>query len=425
MGIRIGAGIGPVSVSTGIGGGRSSGGDPFGCLIFIIVGGLLSTPLLWLSSLDWKNIFAWWIGLQVLPPLALFVCHLLLFDKLYGEYPFKLFLLSLLGPIIYVVCLNAIPLAKNTLEGRNYGGGACDGNLNCYQEVGKVIFVGSLSQWLISLTLATLLPVVLYIPIATHTRQRQNQKATLAIQAKRREEARARDARNQEQAPVTEARIKLNFQITEQVREVTGLVNNAENRANLELELRQSFAAMNSLLSDYSKEWGINAPLKEHEVAKLAEWVSKQTGITDLNSGAKEDAKNEADKSPHKPEKAKETANVMQKKTDKTPKTAKTKEAEAKSDSSVVSASRQTELANLNLMISEHINKVTNLVNHNNDKSGLEPAVRQLFDSMNSLLSDYSTTWGNKADSKEREVAKLAEWVSKQTGITDLNSGSS
>jgi hypothetical protein len=422
MGIRIGAGIGPVSVSTGIGGGRSSGGDPFGCLIFIIVGGLLSTPLIWLLSLDWKNIFAWWIGLQVLPPLALFVCHLLLFDKLYGDFPFKLFLLSLLGPIIYVVCLNVIPLAKNTLEGRNYGGGTCDGNLNCYQEVGKIIFVGSLSQWLISLTLATLLPVVLYIPIASLPRQRRNQKAA---EAKRLDEAHARDVRNEEQALITAARIKLNFQIAEHVRKVTELVNNAENRANLELELHQTFAAMNSLLSEYSDEWGINAPLKEREVAKLAEWVSKQTGITDLNSGSKEDAKNEAGKSPRKQEKAKGTANVVQKKADKTLKTARTKEAEAKSDSSVVSASRQTELANLNLMISEHINKVTNLVNNDNDKSGLEPAVRQLFDSMNSLLSDYSTIWGIKADSKEREVAKLAEWVSKQTGITDLNSGSS
>jgi hypothetical protein len=49
-----------------------------------------------------------------------------------------------------------------------------------------------------------------------------------------------------------------------------------------------------------------------------------------------------------------------------------------------------------------------------------EPQIRHLFKLMRDQLLAFSNKWGMRAETKELEVAELAELVFKQTGINDL-----
>jgi hypothetical protein len=49
-----------------------------------------------------------------------------------------------------------------------------------------------------------------------------------------------------------------------------------------------------------------------------------------------------------------------------------------------------------------------------------ESQIRHSFKLMREQLLEFSNVWGTRAETKELEVAELAELVFKQTGIKDL-----
>jgi hypothetical protein len=83
-------------------------------------------------------------------------------------------------------------------------------------------------------------------------------------------------------------------------------------------------------------------------------------------------------------------------------------------------AERQTQQAYLGIAVSEHAATVLNLMNSQKEKEMIEPELRRLFGLKRTLLADFSNKWGMRAETKELEVAELAELVYKQTGIKDL-----
>jgi hypothetical protein len=83
-------------------------------------------------------------------------------------------------------------------------------------------------------------------------------------------------------------------------------------------------------------------------------------------------------------------------------------------------AERQTQQAYLGIAVSEHAATVLNLMNSQKEIELIEPELRRLFGLMRTLLADFFSRWGMRAETKEIEVASLAELVFKQTGVKDL-----
>ena len=199
MGIRIGTGLGPISVSARIGGGGGGGGDGFGWLLFG-VGVLVFGPLIiWILERDWKNIFAWWIFLHALPSLALFGCLFVLFKEINKRLIGQQVFFSLIGPIVYLVCLHKIPLAINGW-GKKFGCERCGGYSYVYEEVRKVFYTAPAYNWLLALCGAIVLPTGLFLISSRNS----NQILARQIAASKAEEItrqRERDKRRAEQAP--------------------------------------------------------------------------------------------------------------------------------------------------------------------------------------------------------------------------------
>jgi len=83
-------------------------------------------------------------------------------------------------------------------------------------------------------------------------------------------------------------------------------------------------------------------------------------------------------------------------------------------------AEKQTEQARLGNFVRKHVVQVENLLQVGSGAENFEPQIRHLFKLMREQLLEFSNKWGMKAETKELEVAELAELVFKQTGIKDL-----
>ena len=83
-------------------------------------------------------------------------------------------------------------------------------------------------------------------------------------------------------------------------------------------------------------------------------------------------------------------------------------------------AEKQGEQAHLGLFVREHVVQVEKLLAAGFGAEDFEPQIRHLFKMMRDQLSAFSNKWGMRAETKELEVAELAELVFKQTGIKDL-----
>jgi hypothetical protein len=74
----------------------------------------------------------------------------------------------------------------------------------------------------------------------------------------------------------------------------------------------------------------------------------------------------------------------------------------------------------LGIAISDHIATVLKLIDSRQENASFESDVHRVFVLMRTLLADFSAKWGIKAETKELEVAELAELVFNQTGLKDL-----
>jgi|694.fasta_scaffold81631_3 hypothetical protein len=83
-------------------------------------------------------------------------------------------------------------------------------------------------------------------------------------------------------------------------------------------------------------------------------------------------------------------------------------------------AEKQTQQAYLGIAISDHIATVLKLIDSRQENASFESDVHRVFVLMRTLLADFSAKWGIKAETKELEVAELAELVFNQTGLKDL-----
>jgi hypothetical protein len=84
------------------------------------------------------------------------------------------------------------------------------------------------------------------------------------------------------------------------------------------------------------------------------------------------------------------------------------------------SAEKQTEQARMGIFVRKHVVQVENLLRVGAGAENFESQIRHLFKMMREQLLEFSNKWGMRAETKELEVAELAELVFKQTGIKDL-----